>query len=314
METTRYVGIDVSAATLDVAEHEGTVRQVRNDADGIAIIVQALGAKPVALVVLEATGTYHRNVTSALVTAGVPVAVVNPRQVRDFARSTGQLAKTDRLDAVMLARFAAVVQPPPRPVPSEATLELAALVERRRQLVEMLTAEKNRLSVARKPVRPSIQQIIRALEKALAGADEDLDRWIRESPVWRAQEELLRSVPGVGPQTARLLIAALPELGRLTHRQIAALVGVAPLACDSGTLRGQRHCWGGRAHIRAVLYMAAVASTRFNPIIRAFYHRLRAKGKPAKVALVACMRRMLTILNAMMKTQEPWRAPTVVSP
>lgn len=314
METTRYVGIDVSATVLDVAVHEGSVTQARNDASGIAAVVRALQATPPTLVVLEATGAYHRDVTSALVAAGVPVAVVNPRQVRDFARSTGQLAKTDRLDAVMLARFAAVVRPTPRPVPSDATLELAALIERRRQLVEMLTAEKNRLSVARKPVQPSVKQVIRALEKALASADEEIDRWIRQSPAWRAQEDLLRTVPGVGPQTARMLIAALPELGRLTRREIAALVGVAPLACDSGTLRGQRRCWGGRSNIRAVLYMAVVAGTRFNPVISRCYRRLRTAGKPAKVALTACMRRLITILNAMVKTQQPWRAPTLVTP
>ena len=314
METTRYVGIDVSAATLDVAVHEGMVMQVRNDVKGIAALVKELQAMPPALIVLEATGIYHRDVTSALVAAGLAVAVVNPRQVRDFARSTGQLAKTDRLDAVMLARFAAVVRPTPRPIPTEATWELAALVERRRQLVDMLTAEKNRLQVARKPVRPSVQQVIRALEKALATADDEIDRWIRQSPAWRAQEDLLRTVPGVGPQTARMLIAALPELGRLTRREIAALVGVAPLACDSGTLRGKRRCWGGRSHIRAVLYMAAVAGTRFNPVLHSFYRRLRRAGKPAKVALTACMRRLITILNAMVKTQQPWRAPALVTP
>jgi transposase len=314
METTRYVGIDVSAATLDVAVHEGNVTQARNDAAGIAGVVKALQVTPPTLVVLEATGAYHRQVTSALVAAGIPVAVVNPRQVRDFARSTGQLAKTDRLDAAMLARFAAVVRPTPRPVPSEAALELAALVERRRQLVEMLTAEKNRLHVARKRVQPSVKQVIRTLEKALASADEEIDRWIRQSPAWRAQEDLLRTVPGVGPQTAHLLIAELPELGRLTRREIAALVGLAPLACDSGTFRGQRRCWGGRSHIRAVLYMAVVAGTRFNPVLRRFYRRLRAAGKPAKVALTACMRRLITILNAMVKTQQPWRAPALVTP
>lgn len=309
-----YVGIDVSQATLDVAVHEGATRQVANDARGCTEVVTQLRERGVTLVVLEATGVYHRAVMTALVTAGIPVAVVNPRQVRDFARSTGQLAKTDRLDAAMLARFAATVRPTPRPIPDEATQALAALLERRRQLVEMLTAEKNRLSVARPQVRASVQQVIRALEKALESADDDLDRWIRESPVWRAQEELLRSVPGVGPPTARLLIAALPEMGRLTRREIAALVGVAPLACDSGTLRGRRKCWGGRSHLRAVLYMAAVAGTRFNPVLRACYRRLRAAGKPAKVALTACMRRLITILNAMVKTQQPWRAPTLVAP
>jgi len=314
MDATRYVGIDVSAATLDIAVHEGSLTQERNDAKGIAAVVRELQASPPTLVVLEATGAYHREVTSALAAAGVPVAVVNPRQVRDFARSTGQLAKTDRLDAALLARFAAVVRPTPRPVPDEATQALVAILERRRQLVEMLTAEKNRLGVASKHVRPSVQQIIRALEKALATTDDEVDRWIRSSPVWREKQDLLRSMPGVGPQTARLLIAALPELGHLTRREIAALVGVAPLACDSGTKRGQRRCWGGRARIRAVLYMAAVAAARFNPVIRALYRRLRAKGKPAKLALTACMRRMITILNAMVKTQRPWRAPALVTP
>lgn len=314
METTRYVGIDVSAATLDVAVHEGGVTQARNDGRGIAALVAELQEAAPTLIVLEATGAYHRDVTSALVAAGLPVAVVNPRQIRDFARSTGQLAKTDRLDAALLARFAAVVRPTPRPIPSDATLELAALIERRRQLVEMLTAEKNRLQVARKPVRPSLKQVIRTLENALARADDEIDRWIRQSPAWQAQDELLQSVPGVGPQTARMLIAALPELGRLTRREIAALIGVAPLACDSGTLRGQRRCWGGRSHIRAVLYMAAVAGTRFNPVLGPFYRRLRAAGKPAKVALTACMRRLITILNAIVKTQQPWRAPALVTP
>lgn len=309
-----YVGIDVSQATLDVAVHEGPVTQAANDPTGCAAVVTRLHDWGVTLAVLEATGVYHRAITTALVTAGIPVAVVNPRQVRDFARSTGQLAKTDRLDAAVLARFAAVVRPTPRPVPDEATQALADLLERRRQLVEMLTAEKNRLRVAGRHVRPSVQQVIRALEKALASTDDEVDRWIRESPVWRAQDELLQSMPGIGPQTARLLIAALPELGRLTRREIAALVGVAPLACDSGTLRGQRRCWGGRAHIRAMLYMAAVSSTRFNPVIRSFYRRLRAIGKPAKLALTACMRRIITTLNAMVKTGQAWRDPSLVTP
>lgn len=304
-----YVGIDVSAAQLDVAVYEGAITSHRNDASAIAGLVAELRGAGPTLVVLEATGVYHRAVTSALVAASIPVAVVNPRQVREFARSTGQLAKTDRLDAAILARFAAVVHPTPRPVPDAATQELVALLERRRQLVEMLTAEKNRLAVARPSVRPSVQQMIRVLEQAIGSAEDDVDRWIRESPVWRAQEDLLRSVPGVGPQTARLLLAELPELGRLTRREIAALVGVAPLACDSGTMRGRRRCWGGRAHIRAVLYMAVVTGVRHNPVIRACYRRLRTAGKPAKVALTACMRRLLVILNAMTKSQQRWVSP-----
>jgi len=283
-----YVGIDVSQGTLEVAVHEGPTSHVENTVAGCAAVVQQLQAANVALVVLEATAVYHRAITTALVTAGIPVAVVNPRQVRDFARSTGQLAKTDRLDATLLARFAAVVRPTPRPIPDDATQALAALLERRRQLVDMLTAEKNRLSVARREVRPSVQQVIRTLEKALAASDEEIDRWIRSSPIWRAQEELLRSVPGVGPQTARLLIAALPELGRLTRREVAALVGVAPLANDSGKMRGKRRCWGGRSHVRAVLYMAALTAARCNPVLQRLYRRLlaavdgsRARGAPA---------------------------------
>jgi transposase len=309
-----YAGIDVSRATLDVAVYDGPTTRVANDTAGCKAVVKQLQDAHTTLVVLEATAVYHRAVTTALVTAGIPVAVVNPRQARDFAKSTGQLAKTDRLDAAMLARFAAVVRPTPRPIPDDATQALAALLERRRQLVEMLTAEKNRLAVALPPVRPSVQRIIRALEKALATSDDELDRWIRSSPVWRAQEDLLRSVPGVGPQTARLLIAALPELGRLSRREIAALVGVAPRACDSGTMRGKRRCWGGRGHVRAVLYMAALAASRCNPVLKAFYRRLLARGKPVKLALTACMRRLLTILNAMVKTQRAWHASVPTTP
>ncbi len=309
-----YVGIDVSKATLDVAVHAGATQQVPNDPAGWARLITHLRTVEAALVVLEATSVYHRGVTTALVTAGIPVAVVNPRQVREFARSTGQLAKTDRLDAAVLARFAAMVRPTPRPIPDDATQALAALLERRRQLLEMLGAEQNRLAVARPEVRASVRQVLRTLEKALAATDADVDRWIRESPVWRAEEALLRSVPGVGPQTARLLIAALPELGRLTRREIAALVGVAPLACDSGTLRGRRRCWGGRRHVRAVLYMAALTASRCNPVLRPWYRQLRAAGKPVKVALTACMRRLLTTLNAMVKTQAAWRPPVAIVP
>ena len=310
------VGIDVSQATLDVAVHAGAAWTVANDAAGIQTLgaqLRALAPGGPRLVVLEATGAYHQAVTSALAAAGLAVAVVNPRQVRDFARSTGLLAKTDRLDAALLARFAAVVQPTPRPLPDAATQELAALLERRRQLVAMHTAEGHRLAIARPRVRPSIQQILRALERALARADDDIDQWLRQSPVWRAQEDLLRSVPGVGPHTARCLIAQLPELGHLNRRAIAALVGVAPLAHDSGRRRGQRHCWGGRAKVRAMLYMAAVTAARCNPVLRALYQHLVARGKPKKLALTACMRRLLTILNAMTKTQQRWHPPPVAT-
>lgn len=308
-----YYGIDVSKAALDVAAHGGVTQRVPNDALGIATLVAQLRAAPPTLIVLEATGVYHHTVTAALVAADLPVAVVNPRQVRDFARSTGQLAKTDRLDAQVLARFAAVVRPEVRPLPDEATHELAALVDRRRQLIDMLVAEKNRLAIARPTVQPSVQAHIAFLTQAIGDADDDLAQWITRSPVWRAQDALLRSVPGIGPQTARLLLAELPELGTLSRRKIAALVGVAPLACESGRWRGLRRCWGGRAHVRAMLYMATVTAVRCNPVLRAFYTRLRAANKPAKLALTACMRRLLTILNVMTKTQQPWHAPSLVT-
>ena len=310
----RYVGIDVSKAQLDVATSDGTRRTVPNTAAGITALVAELTTQAPALIVLEATGVYHQAVTAALVLAELVVAVVNPRQVRDFARSQGQHAKTDRLDAALLARFAARVQPVPRPLPATETQELAALVDRRRQLVEMLVAEKNRRAIARPSVRPSVEAHIAYLTQALADADADLDAWIAASPVWRAQETLLRSVPGVGPQLARTLLALLPELGQLSRRQIAALVGVAPFAQESGRWRGQRRCWGGRAPVRAVLYMATVSATRWNPVLRALYQRLRAAGKPAKLALTACMRRLLCTLNAMLKTKQPWRAPSLVTP
>jgi transposase len=295
-----YIGIDVSKATLDVAVHEGPLTQVANDAAGIATVVAQLRARSCTLIVLEATGVYHHSVTAALVAAALPVAVVNPRQVRDFARSTGQLAKTDRLDAQLLARFAAVVRPTPRPVPDDAMLELVALVDRRRQLLDMLTAERNRLAIARRAVKPSVTRHIKFLEQAIARAEDDLDQWMQQSPAWRAQEDLLRSVPGIGPHTAQLLIATLPELGQLSRREIAALVGVAPMARESG------RCTGGRAPVRAMLYMATLTATRCNPVIRACYQRLRAANKPPKLALIACLRRLLTILNAMVKTQQRW--------
>jgi len=235
------------------------------------------------------------------------VVVANPRQVHDFGKATGQLAKTDRIDAALLALFAERVRPAVRPLPDTATEALSALLTRRRQLLEMLTAEHNRLGFARAAqIRRGLQQHIRWLERQLAGVDTDLARTIETSPVWRAAEDLLRSVPGIGPVVSRTLIGALPELGRLNRKQIAALVGVAPHARDSGTLRGRRMVWGGRAPVRAVLYMSALTASRHNPVIRAFYQRLRAAGKPAKVALTACMRKLLVTLNAMMREQTHW--------
>lgn len=303
-----YVGIDVSSTALDGAVHGGAAWQEANTAAGIAATVARVVTLGPTLVVLEATGAYHASVTAALGAAGVPVAVVNPRQVRRFAESVGQLAKTDRLDAALLARFAATVRPAVRPLPDAATQELAALVDRRRQLVEMVTMERNRLAVARRSVQPSVRQTLRALERALAALEDETDRWIQGSPLWRAQEDLLTSVPGIGPQTARLLIARLTELGALSTKEIAALVGLAPFAQESGRWRGGRRIRGGRADVRTGLYMATLAAIRCNPVVRATYHRLVAAGKPKKLALTACMRRLLVILNAMVKQQTRWQA------
>jgi len=303
-----FVGIDVAKATLDVAARpSGEHWSAPNDEAGIRALVARLQPLAPALIVLEATGGFETATVAAVAAAGLAVVVANPRQVRDFARATGQLAKTDALDAQVLALFAERVRPEPRPLPDAAVQALDAFLTRRRQLLEMLTAEKNRLGFAAAPVRRDITQHIRWLERRLRDVDGDLEQAIHASPVWRAKEDLLRSVPGVGPVVSRTLLGELPELGTLTHKQIAALVGVAPRACDSGTLRGKRMVWGGRAPVRAVLYMGALVATRHNPAIRAFYARLRAAGKPAKVALVACMRKLLTILNAILRTGTPWR-------
>ncbi|HTO11063.1 MAG TPA: IS110 family transposase [Candidatus Binatia bacterium] len=306
-----FIGIDVSKATLDVAVRpEGGAWSAGNDDAGIAALVARLRPLGPALIVLEATGGFETAVAVALVAAGLDVVIANPRQVRDFAKATGQLAKTDGLDAHVLALFAERVRPEPRPLPDEAARGLDALLTRRRQLLEMRTAEQNRLGFATAAaVRRDIAQHIRWLERRLRDVDGDLEQVIRLSPVWRAKEDLLRSVPGVGPVVSRTLLGELPELGTLTHRQIAALVGVAPRARDSGTLRGKRIVWGGRASVRAALYMAALVASRYNPVIRTFHARLRAAGKAPKVALVACMRKLLTILNAMVRSNSHWRMP-----
>jgi transposase len=302
-----FIGIDVSKSNLDVAVRPSGERlRCANDEAGIAALVERLAKLTPTRVVLEATGGYEVPLACAMAAAGLPAVVVNPRQVRDFARATGRLAKTDALDADILARFGEVVRPEVRPMPDAAAQEFSALIQRRHQIVGMLTAEKNRLGCARPSVRKSLKANIAWLEKQLAGIESNLNDAIRNSPVWREKDDLLKSAPGVGPVLAVTLLANLPELGELNRKQIAALVGVAPMNRDSGKLRGKRTVWGGRAHIRAALYMGALVAARHNPAIREFYKRLRAAGKTGKVALTACMRKLLTILNAMLKHQTPW--------
>jgi transposase len=303
-----YVGIDVSKDQLDIAVRpDGDTWSMPNDASGITEVVQRLAQLHPKLVVLEATGGLQMPLAAALATAGLPLAMVNPRQVRDFARATGRLAKTDRLDAQALAHFAEAVRPTPYPLPDVQTQELTALLTRRHQVVEMLTAEKNRRRATRsEAVRQRVQDHIRWLEQELADLDDDLERTLRESPLWREKDNLLRSVPGIGRVVSITLLADLPELGTLSRHQIAALVGVAPLNRDSGRFRGKRMVWGGRARVRAALYMAALTASRYNPIIKAFYHRLCSAGKARKVALTACMRKLLIILNSMVKHQQTW--------
>jgi len=301
-----FVGIDVAKATLDVALPDQSVGTFANDSAGIRALVDHLQALTPTLVVLEATGGYETAVVTACALQAVPVAVVNPRQVRDFAKALGILAKTDALDARVLARFAADIRPTPRPLPTQTHTDLLALVARRGQLIEMRTAETNRLDTAPRALHRGVREHIQWLDRRIKDADQDIARLIAGSPLWRTRDQLLQSTPGIGPQTSARLLVSLPELGQLTGKQIAALVGVAPLNCDSGTRRRPRGTWGGRASVRATLYMATLVATRHNPVIKAFYRRLRAAGKPAKVALIAAMRKLLTILNAMLKHQRAW--------
>jgi transposase len=284
---------------------------VPNDAGGVVTLVERLQALRPTLMVLEATGGLERIATAALATAGLPVVIVNPRQARDFARATGQLAKTDALDARALAHFADVIRPTPRPLPDAQTQELRALLKRRQQLIGMRTAEQNRLAGTSERLTQDIETHIAWLNARIATLDDDLETMLRASPLWRVNDDLLQSVPGIGPVCARTLLLELPELGTLTRQQIAALVGVAPLNCDSGTLRGRRTIWGGRAHVRTVLYMGTLVATRFNPQIKVFYQRLLAAGKIKKVALTACMHKLLTILNAMLKHRKSWQVQEV---
>jgi transposase len=310
-----YLGIDVSKAALEWATSldTSTTRTVPNDDAGwVELVAQCQLCHPT-LIVLEATGGYEIGIATALTVAGWSVAVVNPRQVRDFAKAAGRLAKTDRLDAHVLALFAARMQPTPRPLVNELQADLIALVTRRRQLVDMLTAERHRLALARSSVRASLTAHIRWLEARLRDTERDITIRIQQSPIWRVRDRVLRSVPGIGPTTSARLLASLPELGRLTPREIAKLVGVAPLNDDSGTRHGYRAIWGGRAHVRQALYMATLVAVRHNPVLAAFYQRLRRAGKAPKVALVAAMHKLLTIINAMVKAETTWAAPTAAS-
>jgi len=306
--TETFIGIDVSKDRLDVAtyprEETWNTTQAPEDIDALARRIKKL--KP-ALVVLEATGGLEMPIAAALSELNVPVAIVNPRQVRDFAKATGKLAKTDRIDAAILARFAQAVRPDARPVPDTQRQELKAILARRRQLIEMITMEKNRLHSAKvAKVRSSIKQVIASLKKQLHGIDDDLDQAIKASEAYRVKDDLLRSVPGVGPVLTSTLIIDLPELGCLNRKEIAALVGVAPFNRDSGKYKGTRRIWGGRVTVRTGLYMGALVAARHNPVIRTYYQRLLAMGKPQKVALTACMRKLLLILNVMLRDQSRW--------
>ena len=308
-----YVGIDVCKERLDVHfAPSGESVSVSYDASGLRELTLRLKALPVVCIALEATGKLETLAAATLAEAGLPVAVVNPRQIRDFARATGRLAKTDRIDACVIARFAEAVKPALRKVADAPSRRLGECIARRRQLGKMLTAEKNRLSRTEDlALGKTVKTHIQWLKRALTGLDARLKELVRESPIWREKEALLQSVPGIGDVVSRTLIAELPELGKLSRRQIASLVGVAPLNRDSGTMRGRRSVWGGRPTVRRALYMAALVASRKNGLIRCFYERLRGAGKRPKVALVACMRKLLTILNAMVRSGQPWRAQAV---
>jgi transposase len=303
------VGIDVGKSAFEIAVQPGGEQWTSGTTpEAVEALVARLTALSPQVIVVEATGGYERALVAACAATGLPIAVINPRQVRAFAQALGHTAKTDAIDAQVLATFGARVQPTPRPLPDAATAALAALVTRRRQLLEMLGAERRRLdqAPATGAIARDLRNHIRWLERRVGDVDDEIGGAIEQSPVWRVHEDLLRSVPGIGPVTARTLLAELPELGRLDRRAIAALVGVAPYNCDSGQQRGERHIWGGRAAVRASVYMAALVATRHNPVLARFYQRLRTAGKRPKVALIATMRKLLTILNAILKHQRPW--------
>jgi transposase len=305
-----FVGIDVSKDTVEVAVRpSGEYKGFANNDEGLADMVAWIEAFSITLVVLEATGGYEMGAARMLAGKNIPMAVVNPRQVRDFAKATGKLAKTDAIDARVIARFGEAVRPDPRVLKDEETLKLDALVARRRQLIEMHTAESNRLALAPSWTRHEIREHIDWLEHALDKVDDEIKKFLKNSPFWREKENILRSMKCVGPVTASTLIAELPELGSLTGKQVAALVGVAPLNWDSGLFRGKRCVWGGRASVRAALYMSVLNGIRYNPVLKEFYQRLRSSGKLHKVAMTACMRKLIVILNAMMKNKTCWQAP-----
>lgn len=307
-----FVGIDVAKDRLDIhVRPSGESFSVSRDGEGLAALVERLRQMVPSLIVLEATGGFEVSVAAALASGGLPLVVVNPRQIRDFARATGKLAKTDSLDAAAIAHFAEAVRPEPRPLPDQQARELGELVARRRQVIEMMVAERHRGRLLQsKRVKQRIERHLVALQKELTGIEADLDESIRGTPAWRESEDLLKSVPGIGNATARTLLADLPELGTLGRKQIAALVGVAPFNRDSGLWRGKRMIWGGRARVRSALYMAALVASRYNPVISAFYRRLRDLGKPPKLALAACMRKLLVMLNAILRDRKPWQSAT----
>lgn len=310
-----WVGIDVAKAEVVVAiAPQGEVFTVANTPEAVTALAKRLRGLQPQRVVLEATGGYETMVATVLASAHLPVAVVNPRQVRDFARSTGQLAKTDALDAGILAAFAQAIRVEVRPLPDEDVRALHAVVIRRRQVVEMLTAERNRLRLANGAVAPRIRAVVRVLEGQLQDLDDDLQQRLHSSPVWREAQDLLKTVPGVGDVVASTVLALLPELGRLNRKAVAKLVGVAPLNRDSGQYRGRRTVWGGRSAVRAVLYMGALVACRHNHVIRTFYQRLLDAGKPKKLALTACMHKLLLILNAVLRTRQPWSLEVAHAP
>jgi transposase len=305
-----FVGIDVSKARLDVAADGLPPFAAENTPEGVAGLVARLRPLRPALVVLEATGKLEAAAVAALAAAGLPVAVINPRQARDFAKAVGKLAKTDAIDAAVLAHFARAIRPKVRPLPDEAARELDVLLDRRRQLIGMRTMERNRLATASGRVRRDLEAHLKWLDQHIARVDKELDERVRSSPAWKEKDDLLRGVPGIGPVVSRTLLAGLPELGTLTNKQAAALVGLAPMADDSGGRRGTRRVVGGRGLVRAVLYMAAQAARRHNPILKVFADRLAAAGKKPKVILVAVARKLVVIANAILRSKTPWNPAT----